>query len=198
MINYIIGKLVVKDPTYIVVETNAGIGYELKISLATYSDIKDKDEVKIFAHFHVKEDAHTLFGFSQRSEKIRFLDLLSISGVGPSTGLMILSSLSPEELQSAIANEDVKTIQAVKGIGLKTAQRIILELKDKMRKEGFLDKSLDSSSSIGNTLKEEALTALTTLGIGKAVAEKSISLILKTSGNQIKLEELIKQVLKRA
>lgn len=198
MINYIIGKLVVKDPTYIVVETNGGLGYELKISLATYTDIKDKETIKIYAHFHVKEDAHTLFGFSQPSEKTRFLDLISISGVGPSTGLMILSSLSPEELQSAIANEDVKTIQGVKGIGLKTAQRIILELKDKMRKEGFIENSLDPSTPSRNTLKEEALTALTTLGIGKAVAEKSISLILKESGNQIKLEELIKQVLKRA
>ncbi|MFT6868640.1 MAG: Holliday junction DNA helicase RuvA [Cyclobacteriaceae bacterium] len=198
MINYLVGKLAVKDPTYVVVETKGGVGYEAKISLATYSSIKDLDEIKLYIHFHVKEDAHTLFGFAEPSEKTRFLDLLSISGVGPSTCLMILSSLSPEELQSAIANEDVKTIQGVKGIGTKTAQRIILELKDKMRKEGFLEKSLDSSTSLRNTLQNEALSALTTLGINKAAAEKSIALVMKESGHQIKLEELIKQVLKRA
>ncbi|MEP0368753.1 MAG: Holliday junction branch migration protein RuvA [Cyclobacteriaceae bacterium] len=198
MINYLVGKLVVKDPTYVVLETKGGVGYEARISLATYSVLKEVDEVKLFIHFHVKEDAHTLYGFAEPSEKVRFQDLISISGVGPSTGLMILSSLSPEELQSAIANEDVKTIQGVKGIGSKTAQRIVLELKDKMQKEGILDKSLDLGVSNRNTLQNEALSALTTLGINKSVAEKSIALILKQSGHQIKLEELIKQVLKRA
>ncbi|MFY0601026.1 MAG: Holliday junction branch migration protein RuvA [Cyclobacteriaceae bacterium] len=198
MINYLIGELVVKDPTYVVVETRGGVGYELKISLATYGSIKDLDQTKIFTHFHVKEDAHTLFGFADQAEKVRFLDLISISGVGPGTGLMILSSLSPEELQSAIANEDVKTIQGVKGIGLKTAQRIVLELKDKMRKEGFLENSLEIGAPSRNTLQNEALSALTTLGISKAAAEKNIALILKESGHQIKLEELIKQVLKKA
>ncbi|MEO9475121.1 MAG: Holliday junction branch migration protein RuvA [Cyclobacteriaceae bacterium] len=198
MINYLVGKLVVKDPTYVVLETKGGVGYEARISLATYSVLKEVDEVKLYIHFHVKEDAHTLYGFAEPSEKVRFQDLISISGVGPSTGLMILSSLSPEELQSAIANEDVKTIQGVKGIGSKTAQRIVLELKDKMQKEGILDKSLDLGVSDRNTLQNEALSALTTLGISKSVAEKSIALILKQSGHQIKLEELIKQVLKRA
>lgn len=198
MINYLVGKLVVKDPTYVVLETKGGVGYEARISLATYSVLKEIDEVKLYIHFHVKEDAHTLYGFAEPSEKVRFQDLISISGVGPSTGLMILSSLSPEELQSAIANEDVKTIQGVKGIGSKTAQRIVLELKDKMQKEGILDKSLDLGVSHRNTLQNEALSALTTLGISKSVAEKSIALILKQSGHQIKLEELIKQVLKRA
>lgn len=198
MINYLIGKLVVKDPTYAVVETQGGVGYELKISLATYGGIKNLDEVKIYTHFHVKEDAHTLFGFVDIAEKIRFLDLISISGVGPSTGLMILSSLSPEELQTAIASEDVKTIQSVKGIGLKTAQRIVLELKDKMQKEGYLEKSSEMSFASRNTLQDEALSALTTLGIGKAAAEKGIALVLKQNNHQIKLEELIKQVLKRA
>jgi holliday junction DNA helicase RuvA len=198
MINYLIGKLVVKDPTYVVVETSGGVGYEAKISLATYAAIKDLDTVKLYTHLHVKEDAHTLYGFSAQSEKVRFLDLTSISGVGPSTGLMILSSLSPEELQTAIANEDLKTIQAVKGIGAKTAQRIILELKDKMRKEGLLEKSIDPLFTNRNTLQNEALSALTTLGINKALAEKSIALVMKESGPQIKLEELIKRVLKRA
>ena len=103
MINYLIGKLVVKDPTYVVVETKGGVGYEAKISLATYGALKDLEEIQLFTHLHVKEDAHTLYGFAEPGEKKRFIDLISISGVGPSTGLMILSSLSPSELQSAIA-----------------------------------------------------------------------------------------------
>ena len=197
MINYLEGKLAVKDPTYVVVDIN-GIGYEAKISLITYATIKNLTETKLYTHLHIKEDAHTLFGFSEESEKRRFLELISISGVGPSTGLMILSSLSPQELQQAILSDDVRTIQSVKGIGLKTAQRIILELKDKMKKEGLLEKGLDLVPSASNSLRSEALSALTTLGIGKPAAEKSIDLILKQNGQQIKLEELIKLALKRA
>ncbi|MEQ8470558.1 MAG: Holliday junction branch migration protein RuvA [Marinoscillum sp.] len=197
MINYLEGKLAVKDPTYVVIDIN-GLGYEAKISLITYTAIKGLDRTKLYTHLHVKEDSHTLFGFSELSEKRRFLDLISISGVGPSTGLMILSSLSPEELQHAIINEDVKTIQGVKGIGLKGAQRIVLELKDKMKKEGLLEKGAEIVSRPSNTLRNEALSALTTLGIAKPAAEKSIDIILKQHGQQIKLEELIKLALKRA
>lgn len=196
MINYLQGKLAVKDPTYVVIDVN-GVGYEAKISLITYAVIKNLDSTKIFTHLHIKEDAHTLFGFSEESEKKRFLDLISISGVGPSTGLMILSSLSPEELQRAIINDDIKTIQSVKGIGLKTAQRIVLELKDKMKKEGLLDKAVELIPRPDNTLRSEALSALTTLGIGKPAAEKSVDMLLKQHGQQIKLEELIKLALKR-
>ncbi|WP_258105466.1 Holliday junction branch migration protein RuvA [Marinoscillum sp. MHG1-6] len=198
MINYLKGRLVKKDPTHVVVETNGGVGYEAKISLATYGAIKNLNDVLLFTHLHVKEDAHTLYGFAEESEKIRFLDLISISGVGPSTGQMILSSLTPEELQSAIANEDVKTIQGVKGIGSKTAQRIVLELKDKMRKEGLIEKSTQFTQQGGNTMQIEALSALTTLGFNKAVAEKNIALVLKETGHEVSLEELIKRVLKRA
>ena len=197
MINYLEGKLVVKDPTYVVMDIG-GIGYEAKISLSTYAAIKDLEKTKLFMHFHVKEDAQTLFGFSEQSEKKRFLELTSISGVGPSTGLMILSSLSPEELQRAILSDDVKTIQGVKGIGLKTAQRIILELKDKMKKEGLLDKGLEFSSVPDNSLRNEALSALTTLGISKPAAEKSVDALLRQYGAQMKLEELIKLALKRS
>ena len=197
MINYLEGKLAVKDPTYVVVDIN-GVGYEAKISLITYSAIKSLEKAKIYTHLHIKEDAHTLYGFSEESEKRRFLDLISISGVGPSTGLMILSSLSPEELQQAILSEDVKTIQGVKGIGLKGAQRIVLELKDKMKKEGLLEKAGEIVPASNNTLRNEALSALTTLGIAKPAAEKSIDNILKQQGQQIKLEELIKLALKRA
>ncbi len=197
MINYLSGKLVVKDPTYVVVDVG-GVGYEAKISLNTFASVKNLDTVKLFTHLHIKEDAHTLFGFYEPSEKKRFLDLISISGVGPSTGLMILSSLSPEELQQAIVHDNVPVIQKVKGIGLKTAQRVVLELKDKMKKEGLLDKSVDISIKFDNTLRAEALSALTTLGIAKPAAEKSVDLVMKEHGQEIKLEDLIKQALKRA
>ena len=197
MITYLKGKLAYKDPTHVIVDVN-GMGYEVKISLNTYSQIKDKEDLLIQTYLHVKEDSHTLFGFYEKSEKKRFLDLLSINGVGPSTALMILSSLDAKELQAAIAHEDIKTIQSVKGIGGKTAQRIILELKDKMKKEGLLDKTMEITPQIDNTLKIEALSALTTLGINKAAADKTINLIMREYGDDIKLEELIKQALKRA
>ncbi len=196
MIAYVEGKLVVKEPTHLVVDVQ-GIGYEIKISLNTYSAVKSLDAVKVYTHLHIKEDAHTLYGFFDRSEKVRFLDLISISGVGPSTALMVLSSLSPEELQSAIASGDDRTIQGVKGIGAKTAQRIVLELKDKMKKEGILDKIADFSPAIDNSLSSEALSALTTLGISKPAAEKSINAILREH-KDLSLEELIKLALKRA
>ncbi|MDH5608193.1 MAG: Holliday junction branch migration protein RuvA [Cyclobacteriaceae bacterium] len=196
MIVYLDGKLVVKDPTHLVMDVN-GIGYELKISLITYAAVKALDRAKIHTHFLVKEDAQTLFGFSEISEKKRFLDLISISGVGPSTALMILSSLSPEELQSAIVQESFQVIQSVKGVGAKTAQRIVLELKDKLKKEGLLDRAIELMPRIDNTLKNEALSALTTLGISKPAAEKTVLAILKENGD-LKLEELIKLALKRA
>lgn len=197
MYYYLEGKLAIVDPTFIVLDIN-GVGYEAKISLSTYSSLKNLERAKVYTHFNVKEDSQTLFAFFDLAEKKRFLDLTGISGVGPSTGLMILSSLSADELQNAIISEDLKTIQGVKGIGLKTAQRIILELKDKMKKEGLVDRSLEIQQIGSNTLRDEALSALTTLGINKASAEKSIVIILKQQGPNIKLEELIKQVLKRA
>jgi Holliday junction DNA helicase RuvA len=197
MITYLKGRLAYKDPTHLVVDV-AGVGYEVKISLNTYSEVKDREDLLIHTYLHIKEDAHTLFGFHDVAEKTRFLDLLSINGVGPSTALMILSSLDPMELQTAIAHEDVKTIQSVKGIGGKTAQRIVLELKDKMKKEGLLEKSVDIHPQIDNTVKNEALSALTTLGINKSVAEKTVASIMKERGEDLTLEELIKLALKRS
>ncbi|MEO9803562.1 MAG: Holliday junction branch migration protein RuvA [Reichenbachiella sp.] len=197
MIAYLDGKLAEKDPTYVLVDVG-GIGYHVKITLNTFSQIKNLNECKIHTHLHVKEDAHTLYGFFEESERKRFLQLISISGVGPSTGLMILSSLSPEEIHSAIINGDVKTISGVKGIGQKTAQRIILELKDKMSKEELEGQLPVISLSSGNTLKSEALSALTTLGINKVAAEKTIDKIMNETAEQMSLEELIKLALKRA
>jgi len=196
MITYLRGKLVEKDPTYVVIDIQ-GIGYYVKISLNTFSVIKEMNEAKLHTHLHIREDAHTLFGFSEMAEKKRFLELISISGVGASTAMMVLSSLSPGELQQAIVNEQINVIKGVKGIGQKTAQRIVLELKDKMIKEGWEEKSLESPK-ISNTLQNEALSALITLGISRIGAQKSIDAILKEFGQEIKLEELIKQALRRA
>jgi Holliday junction DNA helicase RuvA len=197
MIAFVEGIIVDKDPTFVTIDVG-GIGYEVKISLNTYGYIKALEKCKLHTHLHVKEDSHTLFGFSDIAERTRFLQLVSISGVGPSTALMVLSSLSSEEIASAIVNGDVKTISSVKGIGQKTAQRIILELKDKMEKEDIMDRVVGITLNKGNTLKKEALSALSTLGFNKAGAEKAVDQILKETEEEVSLEELIKLALKRA
>ena len=197
MIAYLKGKLVHKDPTFVVIDIS-GVGYHVKISLQTYSKIKDEEHIMLLTYLHIKEDAHTLYGFKEENEKRLFLHLISISGVGPNTGLMILSSLSSEELESAIAQEDFRTIQNVKGVGVKTAQRIVLELKDKVKRESLIDQNQTQSGfiKINNKIREEALQALVTLGFPKATAEKNIAFVLKKTGSEISLEELIKASLK--
>lgn len=194
MIGYLNGKLTVKDPTYVIADVN-GVGYEVKISLNTFSKIKDLEACLLHTYLHVKEDSQTLYGFSNPEEKSIFLHLISISGVGPNTALMINSSLNVEEIRNAIVNENVAVIQKVKGIGSKTAQRIILELKDKIRKEGF---ETDDSVSTTSSVRSEALSALLTLGISKNMAEKGIDQMIKKHGNDISLEDLIKYVLMQA
>jgi len=197
MIAYIEGKLAHKDPTYIVVDVQ-GLGYQIRISLYTYTQVKDLEKVKVHTFLHIKEDAHTLFGFADLLEKEVFMNLISISGIGPGTALVMLSSLNPSEVRDAIVNEDVRTIQGVKGIGAKTAQRVILELKDKMKKEYMLS-STDSKQNFSishNSIRSEALIALVTLGFTKAIAEKNLDAILKNNSNQLTLEDLIKQALK--
>lgn len=197
MFAYLKGRLAHKDPTHVIIDVG-GVGYEVKVSLNTFSKIKDQENIQLFTHFHVKEDAQTLFGFADDTEKQIFLHLISINGVGPSTGLMVLSSLSPAEVEQAILSEDVRTIQAVKGIGAKTAQRIILELKDKLGKQPASGDLINIPVSAKNTIRNEALAALITLGISKAAAQKSIDKILKESPDDISLEELIKLALKAA
>ena len=196
MIAYLKGKLVHKEPTHVVVEVN-GVGYQVGISLHTFSEIKDREDIKLATYLVVREDAHILYGFASDSEKQMFQLLISVNGVGPSTALVVLSYLTPDELKSAIVNEDTAALQAVKGIGGKTAQRLVLELKDKLRKEA-LEETSGIGGNVRNTLRSEALTALVTLGIGKAAAEKSIDTLLKKSGGAISLEELVKQALKTA
>ena len=194
MIAYLRGKLVLKEPTHVVIDVG-GIGYQATISLNTFSDIKDKEDIRLATYLHVREDAQILFAFSTEAEKSMFLNLISVNGVGPNTAMMVLSSLPPAELKSAILREDAATLQAVKGIGGKTALRLILELKDKLRKTPG-DETSTLPGMVSNTMRQEALTALMTLGIARATGEKSLDSVLKKSGNSISLEDLVKQALK--
>jgi holliday junction DNA helicase RuvA len=196
MIAYLKGKLVHKEPTLVQIEVN-GVGYQVSISLHTFSEIKDREDLKIFTYLHVREDAHILYGFVSEAEKQMFLQLISVNGVGPNTALVVLSYLPPTDLRSAIVREDAAALQAVKGIGGKTAQRIILELKDKLKKD-LGDEDPGKTGMVHNTVRREALTALVTLGIAKPAAERSIDTILKRMGTSISLEELVKQALKNA
>lgn len=195
MFAYIEGELAHLDPTFAVIE-NHGIGYHMRISLSTFAAIKDtKGKCKLYTFFHIKEDAHTLFGFFDMIEKRVFQDLLSVSGVGPSIAVMMLSSMNAQEVQQAIANEDLRTVQSIKGIGAKTAQRLILELKEKMRKS-LISSDIPVLGAGHNLKRQEALTALVTLGLPRAGAEKNIEIIMKKHGEEISLEDLIKQALK--
>ncbi len=196
MIAFLKGKLVHKEPTFVIIEVN-GVGYQVSISLNTFSEIADQENIQLLTYLQVREDAHILYGFSNKAEKSMFQNLIGVNGVGPNTAMVMLSYLSPAELHQAIVAENVSALQAIKGIGGKTAQRIILELKDKLRKEPAGE--TDGIRGIKhNTMRQEALTALMTLGIGKVAAEKSIDTVLKKSGNTISLEELVKLALKNA
>ena len=196
MISYLKGKLVHKEPTHVVIDVG-GIGYQAFISFNTFSEIKDKEDIRLATHLHVREDAHILYGFATEAEKSMFLNLISVNGVGPNTAMVVLSSLPPAELRAAILREDAATLQAVKGIGGKTAQRLILELKDKLRKSAS-DTTPTLQGTSGNTLRHEALTALMTLGISRAAAENSVDSVLRKSGNSVSLEDLVKLALKNA
>lgn len=205
MFAYIEGKLTHKEPTYVIVDVH-GVGYELRISLNTFNAIEHQKTYKLHTYLHVKEDAQLLFGFATLEEKKFFLDLLAISGVGPSLALMLLSSMQVQELKLAISSADVKTVQRVKGIGAKTAQRIVLELQDKINKEealsGITSEKLPAfSANTYNTLKAEALSALLTLGVNRSAAERSIEKAIsewqkKEELSQLRLEDLIKLALK--
>jgi holliday junction DNA helicase RuvA len=193
MIAYLKGKLIEKEPTHVVLDV-AGVGYFVKISLQTFSALNITDElVTLHTILIVREDSHTLFGFFTKDERELFEHLISVSGIGPSIALVFLSSLSSIEIKQAIVSEDIKTIQNIKGIGAKTAQRAVLELKDKINKEILAEgQNPTMFASVNHKLRSEALQALTTLGIAKATAEKSIDTILKRTGGDVTLEELIK------
>ncbi|SDS16766.1 Holliday junction branch migration protein RuvA [Gramella sp. MAR_2010_147] len=192
MIHHLKGQLIEKNPTYVVIECN-GIGYSVNISLHTFSLIPDSEAVSLYTHLQVKEDSHTLYGFAEKSEREIFRLLISVSGVGTSTARMMLSSLQPREVTEAIAAGDVPTIQSVKGIGAKTAQRVILDLKDKVLKVLGDDEVFVSQS---NTNKEEALSALEILGYNRRQAGKVVEKILKEDPEST-VESIIKLALKK-
>ncbi|MCB0456305.1 MAG: Holliday junction branch migration protein RuvA [Flavobacteriaceae bacterium] len=191
MITHIQGKLVEKNPTDVVIDCN-GVGYFLNISLHTFSHLPSTENVKLYTQLLVREDSHTLFGFSSIEERAIFNLLISVSGVGASTARTMLSSLSPELIRDAIVSEDILTIQSVKGIGSKTAQRVILDLKDKILK---VYGASPNSSMSSNTNRNEALSALETLGFARKQAEKVCDAFLKKQP-QATLEEIIKEALK--
>ena len=191
MIHHLKGKLVEKSPTHVVIECG-GVGYFVNISLHTFSKLNDAENINLFTHLQVKEDSHTLFGFMEKSEREIFRLLLSVSGIGSSTARTMLSSLSPAQIRDAIANGNVPSIQAIKGIGVKTAQRVILDLKDKVLKVYDIDQVSFHSN---NTNKEEALSALEVLGFARKQSEKVIDKVL-LQDSSLSVENIIKLALK--
>ncbi|MDZ4681027.1 MAG: Holliday junction branch migration protein RuvA [Saprospiraceae bacterium] len=195
MISYIKGTISFKNPTFILVEAG-GIGYHVNISLNTYARIEKLENIKILTHLLVREDSHTLYGFADDAERTMFVHLISVSGVGPTTAQIVLSSLTTEDLRSAIIGENVALFQKVKGIGPKTAKRIILDLKDKMLKDGG-DTSLTLLTPQDNTMREEALSALSALGFNRIAVQKTLNQLLRDHPGVGTVEELIKLALKQ-
>ncbi len=193
MISYIKGKITHKSPTYILVETS-GIGYHVNISLQTYGKIEQLNEITILTYFHVKEDSQTLFGFADEAERSIFKHLISVSGIGTNTARIVLSSMDASDVRTAIISENVAAFNKIKGIGPKTAKRIILDLKDKMVKESG-DQPL-SINDLGNTIRDEALQALVALGFVKTKVQKVLNSILSKDPKMSSVEVLIKTALK--
>lgn len=198
MIAYLDGTLAYKEPTYAIIDVK-GVGYAVHISLATYSTLPGGgDKVKLFTHQIFREDAQLLYGFASGDEKLLFQELISVSGVGPNTALMALSALSPAELRQAILSENVRTVQSIKGVGAKTAQRIILELKDKMKKAGIIpDGPTYRQLPAQNPVREEALAALVALGFQRPAAEKNVdSIMASADGADLNVEDIIRRALR--
>ncbi len=193
VIAYIKGDIQSLTPTFVILENN-GIGYHVNISLNTYSKLQGSKKCLLFIHYYIKDESlPTMFGFTDELEKSLFLDFISVSGVGPSTALMILSSYSPAEIQSAVVDGNIALLKSIKGIGPKSAQRLVLELKDKFLK---VAKPSTISSVKHNTLIDEALSALVSLGISKIAAQKTINKILKAQPEIDSVEKLVKVCLK--
>jgi Holliday junction DNA helicase RuvA len=192
MIAYIAGKFAYKNPAVVFVDVH-GLGYEVNISLNTYSRIQHLEEGKLFTHLQVKEDSHTLFGFFDMVEKEMFVMLISVSGIGAATARMMLSSMKPEEINRAILQGNARLLETVKGIGRKTAERLVLELRDKVSKQ-----SLETGFPLqkGNSLEGDALNALVALGIARQVAEQALNKIIQADPSINQLEDLIKKTLK--
>ncbi|WP_291857095.1 Holliday junction branch migration protein RuvA [Marinilabilia sp.] len=191
MYEYISGKIAQITPAYAIVE-NSGIGYFLNISLFTFEALKDKSDAQLYIYEHIREDAFSLYGFAEPRERALFQLLISVSGIGSNTARMMLSSMSPDELHIAISTGNVNQIKSIKGIGLKTAQRLIVELKDKIGKS---EEGKNFLMPADNTKAEEALSALVMLGFSKGPSQKTLDKILKDNPNS-KVEEIIKLALK--
>ncbi len=190
MYNHLNGRLIEKNPAYIILECG-GVGYFVNISLHTFSKITEKESCKIFTFLQITEDAHTLYGFADEEERKLFRNLISVSGIGCNTARMMLSSMNPAEIQECIVNEDAHKLQAIKGIGEKTALRAILELKNKLKKDGIVP-GVTSHLKV----KDEAMSALLTLGFTKIAVDKTLNTILKANGAELPVEEIIRQALK--
>ena len=191
MYAFISGKVAELTPAYAVVD-NHGVGYFINITVNTFTAIGEQEQVKLHTHLQVLEDAHNLFGFYTVKERDLFEMLITVSGVGCNTARLILSSLTVNELSTAIASEDIRTIQSVKGIGSKTAQRIIVDLKDKVKKTDFVEEIV---GTVDNTIKNEALSALVTLGFSRNAADKALNRLLKQNPDT-SVEILIREALK--
>jgi holliday junction DNA helicase RuvA len=195
MIDYIKGEIAFKNPTFVVIETAGGVGYRINISLNTYSKIESMEKVTLLTSLQIREDAHILFGFAEEAERVLFTQLISVSGIGPSTAQVLLSGMSVDEARSAILGENEVAFSKVKGIGPKTAKRIILDLKDKIKKDGG-DISLNLQPH-GNKIREEALSALVSLGFVRMNVQKVLNKILQEQPALNNVEELIKLALKQ-
>lgn len=192
MIAYLEGKFSYKNPAVVYLDVN-GVGYEVNISLNTWSQIQNLSQGKLFTYLQVKEDSHTLYGFFDITEKDMFIMLIGVSGVGASTARMMLSSMKSDEISKAILHNNAKLLESVKGIGRKTAERLVLELRDKVSKQPF---DTNTTLSSGNSFEQDALNALVALGISKPVAEQAINKIIHTEPSITHLEDLIKKALK--
>ena len=192
MITQIKGRLVEKSPTELVIDCN-GLGYLVNISLNTFSLLSDSENISLYTHLQVKEDSHTLFGFYEKTERNLFRKLISVSGIGASTARTMLSSLNPEEIQRAILSENVSTIKSVKGIGLKTAQRVIIELRDKV---SGINEGSDLNSTLANSKREESLSALEVLGYSRKQTSKVVDKLISEI-SEISVEEIIKNALNK-
>lgn len=193
MIAFLTGEFIFKSPAQLIVNVN-GVGYDVNISLNTYSRISNLNTGTVYTYLHITENAHTLFGFAQEDEKELFLRLITVSGIGASTARMMLSGMKPEEIISAIVNGNVKQLETIKGIGKKTAERLIVELRDKL---GKMPTGTSIATPMNNMVEEDALYALISLGIARNIAENAVQKqVQKFAGTGFTAEELIKQVLK--
>jgi Holliday junction DNA helicase RuvA len=193
MIAFLRGNFVYKSPALVHLETG-GVGYELQISLNTYSRVQDLENGVLLTYLHIREDAHILYGFFDKAEKDMFILLISVSGVGASTARMMLSAMKPEEISRAILQGNARQLESIKGIGKKSAERIILELRDKVGKAR--EETLNISSITNNTVEQDALNALITLGIARPAAENAIKKVLNEGAGAEKIEDIIKKALK--